>query len=117
MEKLQNTKPPTPELEAYLTQARDYSKKVALFLGSAELLRADKNRDRFVKQVSSSPSSATARQKKHLEEIAGRVLAGEETDVLLASFSEAMGAAPDEEFHRAIRRMKINYNCVFDRGR
>lgn len=115
MAQLEKTKAPTPELEPYLTQARVYAKKVALFLGSAEMLRADKNRDRFVKMVSGSP---TNRQKKHLEELAGRVLAGEETDVLLASFSETMGAAPDEEFHRAIRRMKINYNCVFDdRGR
>lgn len=112
--KLTKLKPPTPELEAYVSQARTYAERVSQFLEGTEALRADKNREKFLSALS---GKLTRRQKTHLEEIAGRVLAGEETDILIASFGETLGAAPDEEFHRSIRRMKINYNCVFDRGR
>lgn len=112
--RLDRLKAPAPELESYLSQSRVYALKLSEFLQKAEALKTDKNKERFLAELS---AKLTRRQRRHLEDLASRVLAGEETEVLIASFGETLGVAPDEEFHRAIRRMKINYNCVFDRGR
>jgi Skp family chaperone for outer membrane proteins len=118
LEKLRSSKDVPPELDNYKDQLGKRLEAQSAFLtGLEDALKAKKAEPLLAKTNSFLSES----RQKSLEAIARKLESAqtptqrsEIVQQLFNSYAESLPADPEEEFHRAIHRMKVQYVCSFE---
>jgi hypothetical protein len=118
LEKLHASKSVPSGLDLYREQLGKRLDAQAVFLKGLEESLSKKNSQpllastkALIPEGKTKPFEASA---KKLDTKLSPVQRKEVLEQLFAAFSETLPSDPEEEFHKAIHRMKVQYNCSFE---
>lgn len=118
LEKLRTAKEVPNGLELYREQLGKRLENQAIFLSSLEESQRQKKPELLLTGV--KPFFSDGRYKVFegtAKKLDGNLSAGQRKEVLeqlFTSFSDILPSDPEDEFHKAIHRMKIQYVCSFE---